>query len=56
MKIQGSHFDYDHQAWTIDGHYVRCGHPESMDCRCYGKDHEGEVANIADLPTAQEAA
>jgi hypothetical protein len=35
-------YDYDHQAWTQEGRYVRCGHPETMDCRCYGKEHEGE--------------
>lgn len=35
-------FDYDHQAWVGNGKYVRCGHPESMDCGCYGRLHEGE--------------
>lgn len=30
--------------WVADFHYVRCGHPESMDCRCYGKAHMGELA------------
>ena len=35
-------YDYDNQAWVKDGKYVRCGHPESMDCRCYGKTHEGQ--------------
>ena len=35
-------FDYAHQAWVVEGVYVRCGHPESMDCRCYGKEHAGE--------------
>ncbi len=35
-------YDYDNQAWVVDGCYIRCGHPEGMDCRCYGKDHEGE--------------
>ncbi|MDD5007298.1 MAG: hypothetical protein PHC68_02710 [Syntrophorhabdaceae bacterium] len=35
-------FDYKHQAWVLNGVYVRCGHPENMDCRCYGKDHVGE--------------
>ncbi len=37
-------FDYDNQAWTKDGRYVRCGHPEAMDCQCFGKLHEGEMA------------
>ena len=35
-------FDYDNQAWTKDGVYVRCGHPEAMECGCYGREHEGE--------------
>ena len=37
-------YDYDNQAWIVDGKYVRCAHPESMPCRCYGKLHEGEEA------------
>lgn len=36
-------FDYERQAWIKDGKYVRCGHPESMDCGCYGRLHEGEA-------------
>jgi len=35
-------YDYENQAWVKDGHYLRCGHPEGMKCRCYGKEHEGE--------------
>lgn len=35
-------FDYSNQAWAVNGRYVRCGHPDSMNCRCYGKLHEGE--------------
>lgn len=38
------YFDYEHQAWVENGRYVRCGHPESMDCGCYGRLHEGELA------------
>jgi hypothetical protein len=37
-------FDYQNQAWVENGRYVRCGHPESMDCGCYGRQHEGEQA------------
>lgn len=40
----GPRYDYDRQAWIVDGRYVRCGHPEAMDCRCYGRLHAGEVA------------
>jgi len=35
-------YDYDNQAWVIDGRYVRCGHPETMDCDCYGKINKGK--------------
>ena len=35
-------YDYDKQAWYQNGVYVRCGHPESMNCECYGKLHEGQ--------------
>ena len=35
-------YDYDRQAWVVDGRYVRCGHPDP--CNCYGKTHEGESA------------
>ena len=42
-----SGFDYEHQAWYLEGVYVRCGHPDSMQCQCYGTLHEGEpVRNI----------
>ena len=39
-------YDYTNQAWTVGGRYVRCGHPESMNCTCYGKLHAGEIALI----------
>jgi hypothetical protein len=43
-------FDYDKQAWVVDGKYVRCGHPGAMDCRCFGKRFEGvTVADAADV-------
>ncbi len=35
-------YDYVHQAWIINGVYEACGHPESMECDCYGKLHAGE--------------
>ena len=40
-------FDYINQAWVADGVYVRCGHPETMDCGCYGRTHEGEKTTEA---------
>lgn len=36
-------YDYQRQAWVKDGRYLRCGHPPTMDCRCYGLRHEGEM-------------
>ena len=35
-------FDYLHQAWVKDGRSVRCGHPDWMECNCYGRLHENE--------------
>jgi hypothetical protein len=38
-------FDYEHQAWVREGKYMRCGHPETMQCGCYGREHEGEPSS-----------
>lgn len=35
-------YDYKNQAWVLKGLYVRCGHPESMSCNCYGRINEGK--------------
>jgi hypothetical protein len=40
----GTRFDYDRQAWIVDGRYQRCGHPDTMACDCYGRLHAGELA------------
>lgn len=40
-------YDYEHQAWVVDGQYVRCAHPESIECACYGREHAGEIADVA---------
>ena len=46
---RGTHYDYDNQAWVVDGRYVTCGHPQrpskvyTFDCECYGKAHAGEL-------------
>lgn len=40
-------YDYKNQSWVVDGKYVRCGHPNNIDCGCYGKIHEGEKCNIS---------
>ena len=36
------YYDYENQAWVRNEKYIRCGHPESMDCQCYGKLNEGK--------------
>jgi len=36
-------YDYKNQAWVRNGRYVRCGHPASMNCGCYGLTHQGEL-------------
>ena len=35
-------YDYQCQAWVKDGRYIQCSHPETMNCECYGKKHQGE--------------
>ena len=35
-------YDYTRQAWVVNGKYVRCGHPEAMNCQCFGKANEGK--------------
>jgi hypothetical protein len=42
-------YDYANQAWVVDGKYVRCGHPESMACGCYGRVHAGEETKLPAL-------
>ena len=41
-------YDYDKQVWIVEGKYQRCGHPEAMNCNCYGKQHAGEIAVITE--------
>ena len=40
-------FDYENQAWYKNGVYVRCGHPDSMNCDCFGKLNEGKTVKIS---------
>ena len=37
-------YDYENQAWVVDGRYVRCGH--QTECNCYGRKHEGETYQL----------
>jgi len=41
-------YDYDKQVWIIDGKYQRCGHPESINCDCYGRLHANEEVIITE--------
>jgi hypothetical protein len=41
-------YDYRNQVWIKNGKYVRCGHPENMECFCYGREHAGETAIITE--------
>jgi hypothetical protein len=36
-------YDSDNQAWYQNGVYVRCGHPDSMACDCFGRINEGKA-------------
>ena len=38
------HYDYTNQAWIVNGRYKSCAHPGSMNCQCYGRIHQGELA------------
>ena len=41
-------FDYDNQAWIVNGVYQDCNHPARMaaqcEASCYGRKHKGERA------------
>lgn len=41
-------YDYQRQAWVEGGRYIRCGHPETMRCGCYGRLHEGEETEVTE--------
>jgi hypothetical protein len=32
-------YDYERQAWVVNGRYQDCCHPGDMKCRCYGRRH-----------------
>lgn len=42
-------YDYMHQAWVVGGQYINCGHPDTSDCDCYGRLHEGEICKVNGL-------
>lgn len=35
-------YDYENQAWVLNGRYVRCGHPDTMKCDCFGRLHQNQ--------------
>ena len=39
-------YDYVNQAWYMNGVYVRCGHPDTMNCECYGKINAGKAVTL----------
>ena len=41
-------YDYKNQVWIRDGKYQDCGHPQTMDCRCFGRIHKNELATITE--------
>ena len=60
--VRKNYFDYENQAYVIDGVYVDCGHSKAgtimgpgspnpggrfQGCNCYGRAHAGEVATGA---------
>lgn len=55
-KRHNTHFDYERQAWVVDGHYVQCGHSPETDCRCFGRLHEGEaeIITLNDLAASED--
>ena len=48
---KNTYFDYDAQCWIVDGIVQRCGHPENMNCGCYGRLHEGDHETIQQVYT-----
>ena len=46
-------FDYENQAWVVDGKFAACGHPANMRCGCYGREHAGELT-VAPVSPSQE--
>lgn len=40
-------FSYTRQVWIKEFIIQGCGHPETLDCGCFGKQHAGEQARFA---------
>ena len=39
-------YDYQNQAWVQNGVYIACGHPETMQCHCFGTINAGEKCTV----------
>ena len=44
LRPPRAQYDYDNQAWIVDGVYRTCGHRPELPCDCYGRLHAGERA------------
>ena len=44
-------YDYTRQAFVKEQRYVTCGHVDA--CRCYGKAHAGEPADVHTLANCE---
>ena len=44
IDTPGNRYDYENQAWIVNGRYEDCAHPAAMGCECYGRLHAGEAA------------
>jgi hypothetical protein len=40
-RMKNIEFNYENQCWIVDGIIQRCGHPEEMQCGCFGKVYAG---------------
>lgn len=48
MTTTHTYYDYDIQAWIVDGRVASCGHPAAMrPACCYAGAHAGENARQA---------
>jgi len=41
-------FSYEWQCWIIGYRVQNCGHPETMRCGCYGREHQGELISATE--------
>jgi hypothetical protein len=48
LDANGNGYDYQNQAWVINGKYYPCGHVGTQhECNCYGRNHSGEPVRTA---------